>query len=99
MAEREPLSQIDLTAARATAETAAVHWALTLEAPFSMAAVSYVAPAGADVVKVAWEGDEESLHEPDALELWNGDGAVRLRDRFGRALLIERAVRRSSPRV
>jgi streptomycin 6-kinase len=92
MAEREPLSQIDLTAARATAEAAAAHWALTLEAPFAMAAVSYVAPAGAEVVKVAWEGDEESLHEPDALELWNGDGAVRLRDRFGRALLLERAV-------
>jgi streptomycin 6-kinase len=57
-----------------------------------MAAVSYVAPAGAAVVKVSWEGDDESLHEPDALELWNGDGAVRLKDRFGNALLLERAV-------
>jgi streptomycin 6-kinase len=57
-----------------------------------MAAVSYVAPAGAAVVKVSWEGDDESLHEPDALKLWNGEGAVRLKDRFGRALLLERAV-------
>ncbi len=57
-----------------------------------MAAVSYVAPAGVDVVKVAWEGDDESMHEPDALELWDGNGAVRLVGRFGRALLLERAV-------
>jgi streptomycin 6-kinase len=57
-----------------------------------MSAVSYVAPAGAAVVKVAWEGDDESLHEPDALRLWNGNGAVRLLDRFGRAILEERAV-------
>ncbi len=57
-----------------------------------MAVVSYVAPAGLRVVKVPWEGDDESLHEPDALELWDGDGAVRLVDRFGRALLEERAI-------
>jgi streptomycin 6-kinase len=56
-----------------------------------MASVSFVAPAGAAVIKVAWEGDDESLHESDALELWNGDGAVRIKDRFGRALLLERA--------
>jgi streptomycin 6-kinase len=43
-------------------------------------------------VKVAWEGDDESLHEPDALELWDGNGAVRLVDRFGRALFEERAI-------
>jgi streptomycin 6-kinase len=91
VAEREPLSHIDLGAARVTAEAAAAHWGLTLEPPFSMAAVSFVAPAGASVVKVAWEGDDESLHEPEALELWNGDGAVRLEDRAGRALLLERA--------
>lgn len=57
-----------------------------------MASVSYVAPAGDHVVKVAWEGDDESLHEPDALDLWNGDGAVRLIDRLDRVLLEERAV-------
>jgi streptomycin 6-kinase len=83
---------LDLTQARETAEHAAEHWGLTLGAPFPMAAVSYVAPAGGAVVKVSWEGDDESLHESDALELWNGDGAVRLKDRSGRALLLERAV-------
>ena len=35
--------------------------------------------------------DDESLHEAEALELWDGDGAVRLRGRSGRALLLERA--------
>jgi len=82
----------DLTAARAIAEDAARHWGLALGPPFAMAAVSFVAPAGVGVVKVAWEGDSESRHEPDALKLWDGDGAVRLIDCFGRALLEERAI-------
>ena len=55
-----------------------------------MSNVSYVAPAGDAVIKVAWDGDDESLHEGDALELWDGDGAVRVIDRFDRALLLER---------
>jgi streptomycin 6-kinase len=82
----------DLSLARMLAEEAAGGWGLTLEPPFAMANVSYVAPAGTQVVKVSWEGDDESLHEPDALELWDGDGAVRLVDRSGRALLEERAI-------
>ena len=56
---------------------------------------SYVAPAGDDaVLKVAWAGDDESLDEADALELWAGNGAVQLQraDRTRRALLEERAV-------
>jgi streptomycin 6-kinase len=44
------------------------------------------------VLKVAWGGDDEALHEADALELWDGDGAVLLRRRNDRALLEERAV-------
>jgi streptomycin 6-kinase len=44
------------------------------------------------VLKVAWQGDDESLHEGDALELWDGDGAVRLLRRSGSALLEERAM-------
>jgi streptomycin 6-kinase len=55
---------------------------------------SYVAPAGDDaVLKVALSDDDESDQEADALELWDGDGAVRLlkRDRERRALLLERA--------
>jgi streptomycin 6-kinase len=90
--EGEPLSGIDLTAARATARAAAARWGLELEPEFPMAAVSFVAPTGSAVVKVAWEGDDESLHEPEALALWAGDGAVRLKARLGRALQLERAL-------
>jgi streptomycin 6-kinase len=68
-------------------------WGVELGSPFAFANVSFVAPAGADaVVKVPWEGDDESLHEGDALALWDGDAAVRLLRRSGRALLLERAV-------
>jgi len=44
-------------------------------------------------LKVTPAADDESDEEGDALELWGGDGAVRLlrRDRRRRALLIERA--------
>lgn len=84
---------VDLSVARATALAAARVWGLELGAPFAYANVSYAAHAGRDaVVKVAWEGDDESLHEGEALELWNGDGSVRLLRRAGRALLEERAV-------
>ncbi len=86
--DRPPL---DLTSSKALAVEAARHWGIELGPPFAMSNVSYVAPAGDLVVKVAWDGDDESLHEPDALELWDGGGAVRLRGRFGRALLEERA--------
>jgi streptomycin 6-kinase len=87
--ERRP----DLRAARATALAAAREWGLELGPPFAFSHVSYAAPAGhAAVVKVAWEGDDESLHEGDALERWDGDGSVRLLARSGRALLEERAL-------
>jgi streptomycin 6-kinase len=84
--------RFDLSAAQATALKAAREWGLELGKPFTLSNVSYVAPAGLAVLKVAWEGDTESLHEGDALEVWNGDGAVRLLRRSGRALLEERAV-------
>src|ERR1700687_2660243 len=82
----------DLSVAKARALEVAQEWGLQLGAPFALSNVSYVAPAGDAVCKVAWEGDSESLHEGEALELWNGDGAVRLLRRSGRALLEERAV-------
>ena len=82
---------LDLASSEVLAVEAARHWGVELGPPFAMSNVSYVAPAGDLVVKVAWDGDDESLHEPDALELWDGDGAVGLRGRFGRALLEERA--------
>lgn len=87
---REP--RLDLSAAKATALEIAREWGLELGEPFALSYVSYVAPAGRAVLKVAWEGDQESLHEGDALELWNGDGAVRLLRRSRLALLEERAV-------
>ena len=83
--------RFDLTVARETAEEAARVWKRALGPPFSMAAVSYVAPAGDAVVKVAWDGDDESLHEADALELWSGEGADRLLARHRNALLEQRA--------
>src|ERR1700682_3035741 len=84
--------RFDLSAAKAAALEVAREWRLELEEPFALSYVSYVVPAGRAVLKVPWEGDDESLHEGDALELWNGDGAVRLLRRSGRALLEERAV-------
>jgi streptomycin 6-kinase len=84
---------VDLTGARKTAETCATEWKLRLGVPFALSNVSFVAPTGdGNVLKAAWEGDDESLHEGDALELWDGRGAVRLLRRSGRVLLEERAI-------
>ena len=83
---------VDLTDTKAQAERAAAEWGIELGAPFTLARFSYVAPTGGDaVLKVAWDGDDESLHEGEALDLWGGNGAVRLLRRSGRALLLERA--------
>jgi streptomycin 6-kinase len=79
---------------RIAAEVAA-EWELALGEPFALSRYSYVAPVGDDrVLKVAWHGDDESLHEAQSLELWDGHGAVRLlrSDPARRALLEERAV-------
>jgi streptomycin 6-kinase len=85
-ADLEPLARI--------AEQVATEWGVELGPPFALSRYSYVAPAGDDaVLKVTPPEDDESNQEADALELWDGDGAVRLlrRDRERRALLIERA--------
>jgi streptomycin 6-kinase len=77
------------------ASEVAREWSLELGPPFALSRYSYVAPAGRDaVLKITWDGDDESDHEADALELWGGDGAVRLlrRDSSRRVLLAERAV-------
>ncbi|HTO25440.1 MAG TPA: aminoglycoside phosphotransferase family protein [Gaiellaceae bacterium] len=76
---------------RDAAVEAARRWGVQLGDPFAMAQWSYVAPAGDAVVKVAWDGDDESLHEAEALRVWDGNGAVRLLGELGRALLLERA--------
>jgi streptomycin 6-kinase len=86
---------VDLAPVRAIAEEVAAEWGLALGEPFALSRYSYVAPVGDDaVLKVAWDGDDESLDEGDALALWDGDGAVRLlrADKRRRALLLERAL-------
>jgi streptomycin 6-kinase len=85
----------DLGPTRVVAEAVASEWGLTLGEPFALSRYSYVAPVGDDaVLKVAWDGDDESLDEGDALAVWDGNGAVRLlrADKGRRALLEERAV-------
>jgi streptomycin 6-kinase len=71
-------------------------WSLTIGPAFTGGAVGFVAPAerlGGErlVLKVSFV-DEETRHEPDALRLWDGDGAVRLvdADPARGALLLER---------
>ena len=84
----------DLERLARIARDVASEWGLELGPPFALSNYSYVAPAGGHVVlKVIPAEDDESDEEADALELWNGDGAVRLlrRDRTRRALLLERA--------
>jgi streptomycin 6-kinase len=79
---------------RLIAGEVAAEWGLRLGPPFALSRYSYVAPVGDDaVLKVAWDGDDESLHEAESLRVWDGDGAVRLlrSDPRRRALLVERA--------
>jgi streptomycin 6-kinase len=86
---------VDLTETKRVAHEVAAEWGLVLGEPFALAQFSYVAPVGSDaVLKVAWAGDDESLDEGRALELWAGSGAVKLHraDRTKRALLEECAV-------
>jgi streptomycin 6-kinase len=71
-------------------------WELEIGDPFEGGATAWVAPAeradgSSCVLKVRYP-DDESLHEPDALERWAGNGAVRLieRDEPTGVLLLER---------
>ena len=78
----------------AVAREAAAAWGIELGEPFPLALHSFAAPAGdGAVLKVVPRRHWESDHEADALEHWDGDGAVRLlrHDRARRAFLIERA--------
>ncbi len=79
---------------KAIADAVAADWGLELGEPFALSRYSYVAPVSPEaVLKVAWAGDDESLHEAESLVVWDGDGAVRLlrSDPSRRALLQERA--------
>lgn len=71
-------------------------WQLSVGEPFEGGYTAWVAPAeradGSSCVLKLPYPDDESRHEPQALRLWDGDGAVRLLewDEGTRALLLER---------
>jgi streptomycin 6-kinase len=75
------------------AEGLAERWGFELEEPIDTPH-SFVVPAGGAVLKVNAPSHFEADTEADALELWNGGGAVRLlaRDDAHRAFLMERCV-------
>lgn len=84
----------DLAPLEPIAREVAAEWGVELGEPFALARYSYVAGAGDDaVMKVTPPEDDEADEEADALDLWAGDGAVRLlrSDRRRRGLLLERA--------
>jgi streptomycin 6-kinase len=87
------LAEHVVTRLRRIAESAAQAWGVPLGPRIETGRYSYVAFAGDDaVVKVIPEEDEQAAHTVDALQLWNGDGAVRLlrHDESRRVLLLER---------
>jgi streptomycin 6-kinase len=71
-------------------------WSLTVGRPFEYAYASLALPAtlsdGTEVVLKIQFPHRESLHEAAALEVWDGDGAVKLlaHDSERGALLLER---------
>jgi len=88
------MTRPDLSRLARIAHEVAAEWGVELAEPFTLARYSYVAPAGEDaVLKVTPPEDDESDEEAEALELWGGDGAVRMlrSDRSRRALMLERA--------
>jgi streptomycin 6-kinase len=88
------LTAPDLRWLAPVAAEVAHEWGIELGPAFELARFSFVAPAGdGAVLKVTPPEDDEADEEPDALELWGGNGAVRLfrRDVRRRAMLVERA--------
>jgi streptomycin 6-kinase len=77
-------------------QAAAERWSLTLGEPYEQGAAGYTTRAtledGTPAVLKIVHPHRESEHEADALELWDGAGAVRLlaRDETGYVLLLER---------
>jgi len=79
------------------AEDVLADWSLTVEGPSMNGFCSLVLPVRTDtgdraVLKLTFDGDDESLHEGLALQRWGGNGTVRLMraDPRRRALLLER---------
>ena len=92
--EDDALSPARMRELEHAAHEVASEWGLELGPPYALSRYSFVAPAGPGaVLKITPAEDDESDHEADALELWSGDGAVRMlrRDVGRRALLAERA--------
>ena len=79
-------------------QAAAERWSLTLGEPYEQGAAGYTTRAelddGTPVVLKLVHPHRESECEADALEAWDGDGAVRLlaRDERGYVLVLERCV-------
>ena len=79
-------------------KVAAERWSLELGDSFAQGAAGFATratlPDGTPVVLKLAGPHHESEHEADALELWGGDGAIRLIDcdERGRMLLLERCV-------
>ncbi len=76
-------------------------WSLAYDGPPLHGFASLVAPVRTAtdepaMLKVTFDGDEESLHEAVVLQHWNGRGTVKLlrADPYRRALLLERLSRR-----
>ncbi len=77
-------------------QTAADRWSLILGEPYEQGAAGYTTratlPDGTPIVLKVGHSHRESEHEADALEMWDGDGAIRLiaRDETGHVLVLER---------
>jgi streptomycin 6-kinase len=82
--------------ASALAEQVALEWNLRLGEPYAPGVCGHVVraelPDGTPGVLKVYRPDRETLQEPDALERWDGEGAVRLyaRDDERHAMLLER---------
>ena len=78
---------------QATVEEAAAAWRIPLGPRIETGRYSFVAHAGDAILKVVPPQDDMVATQPDALRLWNGNGAVRLlrHDPVRHAMLLEHA--------
>ena len=76
-----------------TAREVAADWGLALGPRIAAGRYSFVAPAGDAILKVVPVEDDMVATQPEALRVWDGDGAVRLlrHDPLRHAMLLERA--------
>lgn len=93
--ESQRAGQAWLSGLPTTVDAAADRWNLDLGEPFSDSYVSLVLPAlDQDVVVKIQFPDRESQHEAAALQLWAGNGAIRLLEHWPErnVLLLERCI-------